>query len=133
YSKAGQPAGGIMGDFHLPNNAERPLRSMPYLVDKWYCVELFIDGTVKGNERWWIDGAEAQYYTPQAGFCCAPNPTTPESVLISQFKSITVGWTPYAGLGLQLPDQNKMPDSRVLDDAWIDDVAFDTKRIGCIE
>ncbi|HEX4404617.1 MAG TPA: hypothetical protein VH560_07305 [Polyangia bacterium] len=125
---------GIMGDFHLPNNAERPLRSMPYLVDQWYCVEMFIDGTVKGNEKWWIDGTEAKYYTPQAGVCCAAmDPTTPESVLIPQFKSITVGWTPYAGLGLQLPDQNKIVDSRVLNDAWIDDVAFDTQRIGCIQ
>ena len=125
---------GIMGDFHLENNAERPLRSLPYLVDRWYCIELFIDGTVKGNERWWIDGAEAQYYTPQAGVCCAAtNPTTPESVLIPQFKSITVGWTPYSGLGLMLPDQNKIVDSRMLNDAWIDDVAFDTQRIGCIQ
>ncbi len=125
---------GIMGDFHLENNAERPLRSLPYLVDRWYCIELFIDGTVKGNERWWIDGAEAQYYTPQAGVCCAAtNPTTPESVLIPQFKSITVGWTPYSGPGLMLPDQNKIIDNRVLNDAWIDDVAFDTKRIGCIQ
>jgi hypothetical protein len=125
---------GILGDFHLVNGMERPLRSLPYLVDRWYCIELFIDGTVKGNERWWIDGAEAQYYTPQAGVCCAAtNPTTPESVLIPQFKSITVGWTPYQGLGLMLPDQNKIVDNRVLNDAWIDDVAFDTKRIGCIQ
>jgi hypothetical protein len=125
---------GIMGDFHLENNQERPLRSMPYLVDKWYCIELFIDGTMKGNERWWIDGAEAQYYTPNAGVCCAAtNPTTPMSVLIPQFKSITVGWTPYANLNLMLPDQNKIVDNRVLSDAWIDDVAFDAQRIGCIE
>jgi hypothetical protein len=125
---------GILGDFHLENGMERPLRSLPYLVDRWYCIELFIDGTVKGNERWWIDGAEAQYYTPQAGVCCAAtNPTTPESVLIPQFKSITVGWTPYQGLGLMLPDQNKIVDNRVLNDAWIDDVAFDTKRVGCIQ
>jgi hypothetical protein len=124
---------GILGDFHLENDQERPLRSLPYLVDRWYCVELFIDGTVKGNEQWWIDGAEAQYYTPNAGVCCAAtNPTTPESVLIPQFKSITVGWTPYQGLGLMLPDQNKLVDNRQLADAWIDDVAFDRKRVGCI-
>ena len=89
---------------------------------------------MKGNERWWIDGAEAQYYTPQAGVCCAAtNPTTPMSVLIPQFKSITVGWTPYSGPALMLPDQNKIVDNRVLNDAWIDDVAFDTQRIGCIQ
>jgi hypothetical protein len=125
---------GIMGVFHTASGAERPLRSMPYLVDQWYCIELFFDGTVKGDPKWWIDGTEAKYYTPQAGVCCSPtNPTTPASVLIPQFKSITVGWTPYAGLGLMLPDQNKIVDSRVLKDAWIDDVAFDTQRIGCIQ
>jgi hypothetical protein len=124
---------GIMGVFHS-TSGERPLRSMPYLMDKWYCIELFFDGTVKGSPRWWIDGAEAQYYTPQAGVCCAAsNPTTPASVLIPQFKSITVGFTPYAGLGLMLPDQQKIVDTRVLTDAWIDDIAFDTQRIGCIE
>jgi hypothetical protein len=120
---------GILGDFHLENNMERPLRSKPYIVDQWYCVELFFDGTVKGDERWWIDGQEAQYYTPNS----TTNPTTPMSVLIPQFKSITVGWTPYQGLGLMLPDQNKIIDNRQLNDAWIDDVAFDTQRIGCIQ
>jgi hypothetical protein len=128
---------GIMGDFHLVNNAERPMRSLPYLVDRWYCIEFFINGQVKGNERWWIDGAEAKYYTPQAGICCAAtDPTTPESVLIPQFKSITVGWTPYSGYALMLPDQkagpNEIINTAFLKDAWIDDVAFDTQRIGCI-
>jgi hypothetical protein len=128
---------GIMGVFHS-TSGERPLRSMPYIKDQWYCVELFFDGTVKGSPRWWIDGAEAQYYTPQAGVCCAAsNPTTPPSVLIPQFKSITVGWTPYQGLQLMLPDQkagpNEIVDSRSVTDAWMDDVAFDTQRIGCIQ
>jgi hypothetical protein len=31
-----------------------------------------------------------------------------------------------------LPDQTTLVDTRVLNDAWIDDVAFDTQRIGCI-
>jgi hypothetical protein len=125
---------GIMGVFHTTTGAERPLRSLPYLADKWYCLEFFIDGTQKGSPRWWLDGTEVQYYTPDKGVCCATsNPTTPASVLIPQFKSITVGWTPYSGYGLMLPDQTKLVDSRFLTDAWIDDVAFDTQRIGCIQ
>jgi hypothetical protein len=128
---------GIMGVFH-PLTGERPLRSKPYILDQWYCVELLFDGTVVGDgtvqgvqasPRWWIDGQEAQYYTPNQ----TKNPTTPANVAISQFKSITVGWKPYAGLGLMLPDQNKIIDTRLLNDAWIDDVAFDTQRIGCIQ
>jgi hypothetical protein len=120
---------GIMGVFHTSTGAERPLRSKPYLVDQWYCVELFFDGTTKGDPKWWIDGAEAQYYTPNNN----PKPTTPATVLIPQFKSITIGWTPYAGLGLMLPDQSTIVDKRLLTDAWMDDIAFDTQRIGCIQ
>jgi hypothetical protein len=120
---------GIMGVFHPATGGERPLRSKPYIVDQWYCIELFFDGTQKGSPRWWIDGAEAQYYTPNS----TTNPTTPATVLIPQFKSITVGWKPYAGLGLMLPDQKTIIDTRVLNDAWLDDVAFDTQRIGCIQ
>ena len=120
---------GIMGVFHTASSAERPLRSKPYIVDQWYCIELFFDGTTKGSARWWIDGQEAQYYTPNS----TTNPTTPASVLIPQFKSITVGWTPYAGLGLMLPDQKTIVDNRLLNDAWLDDVAFDKQRIGCIQ
>jgi hypothetical protein len=32
-----------------------------------------------------------------------------------------------------LPDQTKIVDTRMLADAWLDDVAFDTQRIGCIQ
>jgi hypothetical protein len=31
-----------------------------------------------------------------------------------------------------LPDQNEIEDDRVLTDMAIDDIAFDTERIGCI-
>jgi hypothetical protein len=116
---------GMMGVYHQAGGNERPLRSKPYIVDQWYCIELFFDGTMQNMPRWWIDGSEAQYYMPAN--------TTLTPVLIPQFKTITVGWTPYAGLGLMLPDQTTIIDTRVLNDAWIDDVAFDTQRIGCIQ
>jgi hypothetical protein len=52
--------------------------------------------------------------------------------VVQQFDRIEVGFTPYAGLGLQMPDGLGPPDDRVLTDMWIDDIAFDTQRIGCI-
>jgi hypothetical protein len=115
---------GILGVYHSKGGGEHPLRSKPYLVDRWYCVELFFDGTQTNMPQWWIDGAAAQY-TVVPGMLA--------EVLIPQFKSITVGWTPYAGLGLQLPDGMLPIDPRLLNDAWLDDVAFDTQRIGCIQ
>jgi hypothetical protein len=114
---------GILGVWH-GGGGENPLRGKPYLVDQWYCVELYFDGANAAVPRWWIDGAEAQYYMPGGG---------PKITGIGQPKTITVGWTPYATLELMLPDQNTIIDKRLLNDAWIDDIAFDTQRIGCIE
>jgi len=51
---------------------------------------------------------------------------------VTQFARVEVGFTPYAALGLQMPDGKGPTDTRVLANMWIDDIAFDTKRIGCI-
>jgi hypothetical protein len=115
---------GIMGVWHS-TNGERPTRSHPLIVDKWYCIESFFDGTKTNMPQWWIDGDEAQYYKAD-NLSLIPK-------IVTQFMTITVGWTPYAGLGLQMPDGLGPTDPRLLNDAWIDDVAFDTKRIHCIE
>jgi hypothetical protein len=115
----------MMGVWHQTGGAERPLRSMPFIVDQWYCVELFFDGTKTNMPEWWIDGSEAQYYM-------AANTTLIPKV-VTQFARVEVGFTPYAGLGLQMPDGKGPTDTRVLSDMWIDDIAFDTKRIGCID
>jgi hypothetical protein len=114
----------MMGVWHASNNSERPLRSMPFIVDQWYCVETFFDGTKTEMPKWWIDGQEAQYYM-------AANETLIPQV-VTQFARVEVGFTPYAGLGLQMPDGKGPPDARVLSDMTIDDIAFNTTRIGCI-
>ena len=52
----------------------------------------------------------------------------------SQFKRLEAGFTPYASLDLKMPDgKGDQTETRVLADTWIDDIAFDTQRIGCIE
>jgi hypothetical protein len=115
----------ILGVWHAANAAERPTASKPVLVDQWYCVELFFDGTKTNMPQWWVDGPEAQYWNARN--------TTLIPKVVTQFMKLTVGWTPYSGLGLQMPDGQGPTDPRFLTDAWIDDIAFDTKRIGCIQ
>jgi hypothetical protein len=115
----------MMGVWHQTGGAERPLRSTPLIVDQWYCIETFFDGTKTDMPQWWIDGQEAMYYM-------AANTTLIPKV-VTQFARIEVGFTPYAALGLQMPDGKGPKDDRVLTDMWIDDIAFDTKRIGCID
>ncbi|HEV3194010.1 MAG TPA: hypothetical protein VGY54_26070, partial [Polyangiaceae bacterium] len=116
---------GMMGVWHAASNAERPLRSMPLIVDRWYCVEYFFDGATAAFPQWWIDGHEAQYYMA-ANTALAPKGVT-------QFTNLFIGFTPYAGLGLQMPDGKGPIDTRVLTNMWIDDIALDTQRIGCIQ
>jgi hypothetical protein len=112
----------IVGVWHSSAANERALRSTPELVDRWYCVELLIDGTKTQMHRWWLDGTEASYTMP------SNESLIPQ--LVSQFSRIEVGFTPYAPLTMQKP--GGPADSRVLTDAAIDDIAFDTQRIGCI-
>lgn len=116
---------GMMGVWHDASGAERPLRSTPYIVDQWYCVEIFFDGTKTEMPQWWIDGEEAAYHMS------ANEGLTPK--LVTQFDRIEVGFTPYASLDLRQPDGvGDQTETRVLTDMWIDDIAFDTERIGCI-
>jgi hypothetical protein len=115
---------GIMGVYHLSNGQERPSRSMPYIVDQWYCVEFFVDGTKTEMQTWFIDGPEADYHMEVDNL-------TP--LVVQSFDRIEVGFTPYAGLGIRQPDGvGDQTEMRTLTDMWIDDLAFDTERIGCI-
>jgi len=113
---------GLMGVWH--NGGENPLRSHPNIMDQWYCVELHFDGTKTDMPTWYVDSAMVEYYMGE------PNNNTKPHV-ITKFDKITIGFTSYAGLGI-----NPMPygnnNDPVLTDMWLDDIAFDTKRIGCI-
>ena len=114
---------GIMGVWH-GGGGETPLRSMPLIVDRWYCVEAYFDGATAAMPRWWIDGTEAAYYMPGGG---------PKVAMATQFARLEAGLSPYAGFGLRMPDgKGDQTETRVLTDLWIDDIAFDTQRIGCI-
>ena len=48
---------------------------------------------------------------------------------VTAFKKIEIGFRPFHSLSLTSYDGQNPP---LMTDMWIDDVAFDTKRIGCI-
>ncbi|HXK20277.1 MAG TPA: hypothetical protein VNG33_20850 [Polyangiaceae bacterium] len=113
---------GLMGNWH--NGGENPLRGHPDILDQWYCVEVHFDGTKTNLPSWYIDGTEAVYYMGEPN-----NPTKPH--VITKFDKITIGFTSYAGLGIAKDPYGNNNDP-VMTDMWLDDIAFDVKRIGCI-
>ncbi|HVZ71469.1 MAG TPA: hypothetical protein VHJ20_03765 [Polyangia bacterium] len=151
---------GMMGVWH-GGGGEHPRRSLPYMVDRWTCVEAYFDGASAAMPKWFIDGAEASYWNPVEGcgtpmvtcddemYTCtngqiacgmpAKNQQTvveagPTPSVSTQFTRLEAGFTPYAPLDLKPPNNvGDQSDTRVLQDLWIDDVAFDTQRIGCIQ
>jgi hypothetical protein len=124
---------GMMGVWH-GGGGEHPRRSLPHIVDQWYCVEAYFDGASAAMPRWWIDGTEAMYYTPMGADGTKVVEAGPTPSISTQFIRMEAGFTPYADLTLKEPnDVGDQTDTRVLTDLWIDDIAFDTQRIGCIE
>jgi hypothetical protein len=98
---------------------------MPLIVDQWYCVEAYFDGAAAAVAKWYLDGAEVTYYMPGGG---------PKIQPMTQFTRLEAGLTSYAGLQLKMPDgKGDQTETRVVTDLWIDDVAFDPQRIGCIQ
>jgi hypothetical protein len=123
---------GMMGVWH-GGGGEHPRRSLPYIKDQWYCIEAYFDGAAAAMPRWWIDGTEAMYYEPMSAGGGKVVEAGPTPTMSTQFTRMEAGFSPYAGLELKQPNNvGDQTDTRVLTDLWIDDIAFDTQRIGCI-
>jgi hypothetical protein len=124
---------GMMGVWH-GGGGEHPRRSKPYIVDQWYCIEAFFDGANAAMPRWWVDGSEAIYYNPMKANGTFVTEAGPTPVVATQFTRMEAGLSAYAGFDIKQPDTvGDQTETRVMTDLWIDDVAFDTQRIGCIE
>ncbi len=89
--------------------------------DRWVCVEFLFDGAKPEGPRIWHDGAEVTYTT------IANRPGPLPAV---QFRKVELGWRPAHGTSLVEYETDAPPN---LTDLWIDDLALDTKRVGCIE
>ena len=119
---------GLLGNWH-GDGGEKPVRGHPNLPDKYVCVEFLFDGSTAAMPRIWMDGQEVEYYM----LSTAKGPE-----IVKQFVKVEVGYRDFAGPSLDLgPDGgpngayggNAAP---IETDTWIDDLALDVKRVGCI-
>jgi hypothetical protein len=108
----------LQGNWHGPGG-EKYMRTKQLLPDQWVCVEFFMDGANGAPVQLWMDGVPVVYYM------VAPAPTILPTKKFSLFE---IGLQPYHELSTISYGGNAMP----LTDMWLDDIALDTKRIGCI-
>jgi hypothetical protein len=87
---------------------------------KYACVEFYFDGATPSVGQVWSDGVEVQLAAP---------PATPIVQKAMQFVSFAIGITLYHGDSLVNYNDDTPPD---LTDEWLDDIALDTTRIGCL-
>jgi hypothetical protein len=110
---------GLQGNWH-GNGGEKYMRTKTKIPDKFVCVEFQFDGATPAAAKIWMDGQLIEYY--DIGPTMGPSKVT-------QFRRIEVGFRPFHSLSLTSYDGNNPP---LMTDMWIDDIAFDSKRIGCI-
>jgi hypothetical protein len=110
---------GLQGNWH-GNGGEKYMRSKPPVPDKWVCVEFEFDGATPAVAQIWMDGVAVMFYD-------VSNLAGPSKV--TKFTKFEIGYNPYHGTSLMNYEGNTPP---AMTDMWIDDIALDTKRIGCI-
>ena len=108
----------LQGNWH-GNGGEKYMHTKMLLPDKWVCVEFFADGANAAPIKLWMDGVPV-VYSDVAG--------SPSISKTTKFANFTIGLTPYHGLSTINYEGNVMP----MTDMWIDDIALDTQRVGCI-
>ena len=108
----------LQGNWH-GNGGERYMHTKMLLPDKWVCVEFFADGANAAPIQLWMDGVPIVY---------SDGATSPTISKTTKFANFTIGLTPYHGLSTVNYEGDVMP----MTDMWIDDIALDTQRIGCI-
>lgn len=109
---------GLQGNWH-GNGGERYMRTRVPIPDKWVCVEFFADGANAAPIKLWMDGVAMPY---------VDSATSPTIAKTTKFANFTIGLTPYHEYSTVNYGGNVMP----MTDMWIDDIALDTQRIGCI-
>jgi hypothetical protein len=123
---------------HRPNAAgaiEKAMRSHDKIHgDSWVCVEFSFDGVQPNVAQIWYDGVQVQYYSvidycdSGQGAAAGCNITLDKA---RQFTSFDVGTEFYHGVSLD-PNMWAGDGPPTITDAYIDDLALDTKRVGCL-
>lgn len=93
----------------------------PIPKEKWACVEFLFDGSKAAVAQLWADGVEVKF---------TQTATSPPVATVQQFKRVDFGPRLYHGTSLSDYSGTTPP---VLTDVWIDDIALDSKRIGCVQ
>ena len=86
-------------------------------VDRWICIEWMHKGDASSETRFWWDGVEHPSLYTSPAVAHGGNPGQP--FILPQFTSVWVGWQEY-----QTTTQKF--------ELWIDEVAIDGARIGCV-
>src|SRR5580658_797907 len=120
---ANPTTGCYLSDWHTGVNGT-PEKGQPsqFVIPaaKYACVEFYFDGATPAVGQVWSDGVEVQFAAP---------PATPVVQKAVQFVSFAIGITLYHGDSLVNYNNDTPPD---LTDEWLDDIALDTTRIGCL-
>jgi hypothetical protein len=118
--------GAYFADWHtgVDGNPERYMRSKDTIPQKtWACVEFYFDGATPALPRVWGDGTEVM-------FDDIGGPAAEADVQKAvQFVSFDIGIVFYHGSSLVTYEGDTLP---VITDEWLDDIALDTKRVGCL-
>jgi hypothetical protein len=100
---------------------ERYMRSKDKIPgDRWVCVEFLLDAATPTAPRIWYDGTEVKFTT----IANRPGP-----LAAARFQKVELGWRPTHGTSLVEYETDAPPN---LTDIWFDDLALDSRRIGCI-
>ncbi|HEX3770323.1 MAG TPA: hypothetical protein VHV30_05640 [Polyangiaceae bacterium] len=108
-------ADGGSGDW---TNSDRDPNGMPAAVptNKWLCIEWMHKGDTNETAFWW-DAVPHPSLATDAGVVHGGNPQNP--YLLPQFNNVWVGWQEYQ-------------TSTEPFESWIDEIAIDVERIGCV-
>jgi hypothetical protein len=115
--------GAYHGNWHPPAGVpERWMNSKVMIPgDKWTCVEFQFDGATPAVTKIWSDGVEVKY--SQAA-------SSPALVAVQSWRRLEVGFKAFHGTSIKSYEGMDPP---ALMEMWIDDLAIDGKRIGCIK
>jgi hypothetical protein len=99
-------------------NSDNDPKGAPVAVplDKWLCIEWMHKGDTNETAFWW-DGVPHPSLSTTAGVKHGGNPGNP--YLLPDFKQLWIGWQEYQ-------------TSAEVFESWIDAIAIDRQRIGCV-
>jgi hypothetical protein len=123
WYEVGFESNSYLGNWHLlPGGVpEKYMRSKFKIPPKaWACVEFAFDGATPDMAKVWSDGAPVTFDD------IAKTPTIMKAV---QFTTFDIGIVFYHGTSLGMYEGDTAPS---LTDMWLDDIALDTKRVGCL-